>query len=751
MMRRGATPLTVVLAFIFAGLSVGSRASAGPSALGFSPVRPQTATTTAETTTTTSGTTTTTSGTTTTTMAATTTTTVADTTTTTIAPTTTTIAPPITRIDDRQITLRSPTDIANRRKQLIQFVWGSSGFPSAKLPSVETGVPTPLPSIVENVQRVDRLRFRMDNDQRNLAYHFIPQRGNGRVVIVHQGHFCSLDDRIFNDTAAGASVEDGVHNTIKALLRDGYAVMAMFMPRYTPEECAMSGDAHSEIFRIPTATGSPMKFFLEPVAVALNHLKRLKPGYTDFSMTGLSGGGWTTTVYSAIDPTISFSAPVAGSMPLYLRPLLFEGDLEQTLPDFYRIAGYPDLYVMGSYGPDRRQVQVLNRRDSCCFGERYYRYASDKPGWTAEVREYELRVRAAVRSLGSGAYRLEIDEAASYHTISYNTQVNVILSELNGGRRYVGAASKTHAFVRGINGKLVHWTASGFSDTGIAVVGVPAVLERSPNPLDVFYRNPVTGGWPPPPNAPIGTPLRHAYLSASGWVDEELPGGPVISDPVALSSGADGWDVVAVGSDYRLYRWSWRAGSTVALELLSETTSAVGTPAFVRSGPSRYHVFFRGWDRTAWQLTRDGDGPWTRERLGTPVMLDFPAAIATVDGALRVYIRDLNNQIVQISRTSAIGWHVTPVSEAGNAPRIESSGSPSVSFVPGNLSVYSRTSQERLASYTVVSGRWEFLNNGGRVTGSPTAVPGGAWVRGVDGDLRLLDGVSWRMNGGSLE
>lgn len=56
------------------------------------------------------------------------------------------------------------------------------------------------------------------------------------------------------------------------------------------------------------ATGSPIKFFLEPTAETLNYLKA--QGYADFAMTGLSGGGWTTMLYSAIDPTIRQSFPV---------------------------------------------------------------------------------------------------------------------------------------------------------------------------------------------------------------------------------------------------------------------------------------------------------------------------------------------------------------------------------------------------------------------------------------------------------
>jgi len=67
----------------------------------------------------------------------------------------------------------------------------------------------------------------------------------------------------------------------------------------------------------------------------------------------IPGGGWTTTLYAAIDPTIRCSFPVAGSIPLYLRTKGSVGDREQFEPSFYSIAGYPDLYVLGAHGRGR--------------------------------------------------------------------------------------------------------------------------------------------------------------------------------------------------------------------------------------------------------------------------------------------------------------------------------------------------------------------------------------------------------------
>jgi hypothetical protein len=207
------------------------------------------------------------------------------------------------------------------------------------------------------------------------------------------------------------------------------------MPHMRPGDCA---GGHDAMFAMKT-TGSPMKYFLEPVAVGLNYLEKRSrpdrfPNYRAFHMTGLSGGGWTTTVYAAIDPRIRCSVPVAGTIPLYLRTGGSVGDLEQFEPSFYGIAGYPDLYVLGAHGRGRRQVQILVRRDDCCFGEAQHNGAASGQPYVEAMRAYERRVQAAVDKLGRGSFRLEIDETAPSHMISHHAIRAVLLPNLRLAR-----------------------------------------------------------------------------------------------------------------------------------------------------------------------------------------------------------------------------------------------------------------------------------------------------------------------------
>jgi len=334
-------------------------------------------------------------------------------------------------VDDRAITIQSSRDLAAKRQALIDYLWGAHGFPRGQLPSaVAKSIKSPV-SGLNNLERVDELQIAMGEAERGLAYHFVAMRSNGRLVVVDQGHACTFDD-----TVAPAGKNYGMQRAIQELLSAGFSVLAVYMPHEIPGDC-QGTSGHNAMFARTSAAGGPMRYFLEPVAVCLNYLQAKSradrfPEYREFDMVGFSGGGWTATIYVAIDPRITMSFPVAGSLPLYLRTGASVGDAEQTDAPFYKIAGYPDLYVMGAYGPGRKQVQILNRRDSCCFGENQHDAALMGMTWEAAVRGYETRVQTALEHLGSkNAFRVEIDEEATGHMISHHAIADIILRELS--------------------------------------------------------------------------------------------------------------------------------------------------------------------------------------------------------------------------------------------------------------------------------------------------------------------------------
>ncbi len=329
-------------------------------------------------------------------------------------------------IDDRAITVQNAHDVTALRRALIQSLWGADGFPRRRLPDrVLTNVSSPV-NHLSGLARVDELRVDQLSDLESIAYHFIPEHPNHELVVVHHGHGCTMDD-----DPSPAEVGYGLQRTIAGLLQEGYGVLGVFMPHMRPGDCTGN---HERLFAVPV-TGSPIKLFLQPVAVSLNYLETWSrrhafPRYRIFHMVGLSGGGWTTTLYAAMDPRIRCSFPVAGSIPLYLRSGGSVGDREQFDPAFYSRAGYPDLYILGAEGRFRKQVQILIRRDDCCFGQAQHQPGPDGLGYPQAMFEYEQRVRAALDRVGRGTFKLVIDEVAPSHMISHHALNDIILPEL---------------------------------------------------------------------------------------------------------------------------------------------------------------------------------------------------------------------------------------------------------------------------------------------------------------------------------
>lgn len=84
------------------------------------------------------------------------------------------------------------------------------------------------------------------------------------------------------------------------------------------------------------------------------------------AVTGLSGGGWQTIVFSSLDTRVKLCAPNAGYSGIERR--IWEtrdiGDREQNPPDLVAIADYPVLTALLAPRP---ALLIYNAQDDCCF------------------------------------------------------------------------------------------------------------------------------------------------------------------------------------------------------------------------------------------------------------------------------------------------------------------------------------------------------------------------------------------------
>ncbi|WKT58329.1 hypothetical protein QVH35_02415 [Candidatus Nitrosotenuis chungbukensis] len=299
------------------------------------------------------------------------------------------------------IHITSEQDILEKRAKLINYVFKDNETFLTKIPdSIESNIVDDRYSDMENLERIDRFSILMEYGVNSYPYLFLAKDGNNKLVVYHQGHD--------GDFVKGKE-------TIRTLLQNKYSVLAFSMPLTGQNTNPVIESEHFGKFKLvyhndlqflETENFSPLKFFIEPVSSSLNYLDQ-QYDFEHYYMMGISGGGWTTGVYSAIDPRIEKSFPVAGTAPMFLRfnnPKNM-GDYEQTVPKFYMIANYLDQYIMASYGDGREQLQIFNKYDPCCLsGDQY--------------KTYEDEIQGILSQLGKGNFSIFIDENNQYHSIS---------------------------------------------------------------------------------------------------------------------------------------------------------------------------------------------------------------------------------------------------------------------------------------------------------------------------------------------
>ena len=296
---------------------------------------------------------------------------------------------------DSLISIRSEADITARRVALVDYIWAGRGWPRERMPdAVEQGVEVDGLPAIANLKRVDRLTVRMEPGLQSVVFHFHPLKPNNRLLLFHGGH--------------GEDIPM-LRRVASFFVGRGYAVMAFEMPLIgrngrpvvdIPSLGRIKLESHEHIGHLP----APLSFFVEPIVAALNYSER-DFRYDSIGMTGLSGGGWTTTMCAALDERIVRSYPVAGSLPHFLHGWYEWGDFEAQDAPLYRIANFLDLYVMGTSGRHRRQMQVLNQFDEVLF-------------YGVRWRLYEPQVKARLAQVGGGEFSVLSDATHNRHMLS---------------------------------------------------------------------------------------------------------------------------------------------------------------------------------------------------------------------------------------------------------------------------------------------------------------------------------------------
>ena len=320
------------------------------------------------------------------------------------------------------IQIQDNNDIKLKKLNLVNYIWKTNTLPSNLPDNVEKNFSDLRFENMENLNRIEKIEVSMNYltcknfcvghkfSLNSNPYLFMPEKSNNKLIIYHQGH-------------AGSFVLG--KDTISHFLNEGYSVLAFSMPLVSENNQPIVDTkrfgkiklTHHDDFELleTSDSQSPIKFFVEPIIVALNHVDK-NYNFESYYMVGISGGGWTTTLVAALDDRISKSYSVAGSFPFFLRNDIRDlGDYEQRVVPLYRIANYLELYTMASFGEERMHIQIFNKFDRCCF-------AGESP--LIYYDSVDLKLSELV-----GTFEIWIDDTHKEHKISQHTR-NLILSSM---------------------------------------------------------------------------------------------------------------------------------------------------------------------------------------------------------------------------------------------------------------------------------------------------------------------------------
>jgi len=315
---------------------------------------------------------------------------------------------------DSLIKINNESDVDEKKNHLIEFFWNVESLDrvkySGQLPQVEFDISDSRYDNFQNLKRIDKLTVEMEYGINSVSYLLVPEESNKKLILYHHGHD--------GDFILGK-------DTIQFFLERNFTVLAMTMPLIGMNSQPiveidgfgeMNLISHEQFRLLEKNKFNPMKLFIHPIQVSLNFLEK-EYDFKRYSIIGISGGGWTGLVYSAIDDRISDSFSVASSAPFYLKVDQRDmGDYEQMNIDLYKITNYLELYVLAAYGDDRKHIQIFNKNDSCCYSGNGY-------------ESYEFFIKDKLVKLGKGSFEIFIDDTHYGHKISEST-LSLILEKL---------------------------------------------------------------------------------------------------------------------------------------------------------------------------------------------------------------------------------------------------------------------------------------------------------------------------------
>lgn len=322
---------------------------------------------------------------------------------------------------DHRLQVQDPADLVNVRsgasakvirENLTRVIWGSKDLRNGLLPDVivrnildQTDLNADCENLGDpktrrklrceldiyrgwkNLESLDELHVSFSSEYSATIAYFRPLNPNGTLVLYHHGYAGTFHDQ---------------HRILERLVAEGYTVAAFNLVGYGDNSCTRDSawcDVSWGKFKIQL----PMRLHFSPPVATINYAQK-HGGISTVAMIGFSAGAWVTTVLSSVEPRIARSYSVAGIVPVYVRRGN-EWPKGQRYAPLVNAATVLDLFILSASPAGRKQWQIYNRYDRCCYNG-------------IRSRLYGNIVAEAVRNIDGGQFVVLIDETHARHKIS---------------------------------------------------------------------------------------------------------------------------------------------------------------------------------------------------------------------------------------------------------------------------------------------------------------------------------------------
>lgn len=237
-----------------------------------------------------------------------------------------------------------------------------------------------------------------------------PRRLN-RLMIIHQGH-----------GGIGANLTDDIASH---LIVNGFDVLYCNMPLLAentgpappedtiPHNCDCG---HQYMGGFETPNFNPLSMLFNHIPTAITKAVEInEQEFADLNMCGISGGGYTTTIYAALDHRIRHSFAVSSTMPHPLRRPGEWGWEDDPSQSIFAVCPLHVMYLLAAVGPNsapRSHHQLYN------FGDSVF------PAKQGRISYYSESLSRSAARLG-GKFDTFVDYQSNQHHITDSMQKRI--------------------------------------------------------------------------------------------------------------------------------------------------------------------------------------------------------------------------------------------------------------------------------------------------------------------------------------